>query len=308
MPGRSVSLSSICLLFMGFLLTAHADADGRICRQSQLPPQDGWKITEFPQSRLTFKADVDGDQREDVLEAERSSSLGGDVTGVTLRLTKDEKEIHAGSEVSRNWIVAVHSIPPELTDASRNMQRRLVEDALFPAICSEPDPSLSWLISSDKKSVWHSGSPVMPERYAVYYETPPKGLVLEKFLARDAGSQSVFPATSIWIEYTGSAHDDPFALRPAGRESNGFATLDENDRLKLLGTLHGVVILDKVQSRYAWVYVFEGGSKLGVGSILGAQFEGTRVTIEVQKFPQQVGNIEIDLANGAYRETWVAVE
>lgn len=308
MPGRSVNLPSLCAAFAGALLTAGAEAGEGICRESRLPPQDEWQVTEPPQRSLTFEADVDGDHRTDVLTAERYASPGSDVTGVTLRLTKDGTEIHAGSDVSRYWIVAVHPAPPELTGAARTRQRQLVEDALFPAICSRPDPSLSWLISTDKTPVWRGGSPKMPRHYAVYYETPPKGLLPETMPAADGGSDDASHAGPIWVEYAGSAHDDPFAIRPAGRESTGFETLDENDGFRLLATLHGVVLLDKARSRYAWVYVFEGGAKLGVGSILGARIDGTRVTIDVQRFPRHLGRIEIDPASGAYRETWTAVE
>ena len=150
MLGRSVILSSICAVVMVSLLSARAEADERTCRESRLPPQSDWQTTEVLPDlrgwRLTFKAGVDGDQREDVLEAAQYRSLGSDVTSVTLRLTKNGKEIHAGSDVSRYWIVAVHLVPPELSGDSRLAQRRLVEDALFPAVCSEPDPSLAWLI------------------------------------------------------------------------------------------------------------------------------------------------------------------
>ena len=132
MPGRSVILPGICALLMGSLLSARAEADERICRESRLPPKSEWQITEFPHSILTFKADVDGDQREDVLEAERYANLGGDLTSVTLRLTKDGKEFQAGTDFSTYVIVHVHPVPPELSGAARSMQRQLVEDALFP--------------------------------------------------------------------------------------------------------------------------------------------------------------------------------
>lgn len=296
MPGRSVIPPGLSAVLMGALLSAGVGADEGTCRESRLPPRDQWQVTEWPQSKLTFKADVDGDQRADVLEAERYASLGGDAIGVTLRLTKDGKEIRAGSDVSRHAMVAIHPVPPALTEAARSPQRRLVEDALFPAVCGAPDPSLSWLISADRTPVWHGGSPVMPGHYAVYYETPPKG------------PDDAAPAGPVWVEYMGSAHDDPHALRPRNREGSGFATLDENDRFRLLGSLHGVVLLDKARARHAWLYVFEGGAKLAVGSVLGARIEGTRVTIDVQRFPRFVGRIEIDPASGAYRETWTAVE
>jgi hypothetical protein len=93
-----------------------------------------------------------------------------------------------------------------------------------------------------------------------------------------------------------------------GEESGGFATLDENYGFRLLGTPHGVVVLDKAQTRYAWVYVFAGGSKLGVRSILGAKLEGARVTVTVQKFPRHLGWIGIDLTSGAYEEEWKVTE
>ena len=67
-------------------------------------------------------------------------------------------------------------------------------------------------------------------------------------------------------------------------------------------------MLDKLQSRHAWIYVHAGGSKLSVGSTLKARLEGTRATIELLRFPQQLGAVEIDLASGFFKESWQARE
>ncbi len=69
-----------------------------------------------------------------------------------------------------------------------------------------------------------------------------------------------------------------------------------------------MVVLDKAQTRYAWVYVFDGGAKLFVGSILGAKLEGARVTVTVHKFPRFIGWVDIDLTSGAYEEEWEVTE
>ena len=147
---------------------------------------------------------------------------------------------------------------------------------------------------------------------------------------RHEGSQAASSRGPQWLEYSGSAHTDPFAASPRpqrvripgdddsfarwaedrerDRESGGFTTLDENYGFRLLGTPHGVVVMDKAQSRYAWVYVFEGGSKLGFGSVLGAKLEGARVTVTVHKTPRFIGWVDIDLTSGAYEEEWEVTE
>ena len=305
MPPRRV----ICLLFCAVVVVpVSATADDRQCRTARLPPGIEWRTTTYPQSILTYKIDVDGDQKADLLDAEKYTSNLSDVTLVRLSLTKDEQVISVASETSNYWIVSVHAVPPEMTGAARTQARRLVEDVLFPATCSQPEGSLTWLVFGHETVRWQSGSPVLPENYAVYYETLPKSFVFDNGSKQDGGSSRDAPTGAVWVEYAGWAHDHPLSLSPAGREGRGFATLAETQRFKLLGTLHGVVALDKLQSRHAWIYVYAGGSKLGVGSIPEARLEGTRATIELLRFPQQAGTVEIDLASGAYAETWEARE
>jgi len=86
MPPRLVTWS---LLYAVIMASVPAKAEDRICRTAQLPPGTEWRTTTYPQSVLTFKIDVDGDQKADLLDAEKYTSNLSDVTSVRLSLTKD---------------------------------------------------------------------------------------------------------------------------------------------------------------------------------------------------------------------------
>ncbi len=298
--GRFIALVGTYVVALTFLAPGPTAADGTGCRESRFPPKDAWQPFDHGQRRLTVRSDVNGDGRDDLLEAEFYVSAAGGVTGVTLRLAGDTKDIDAGTEVSYHSIIAVHQVPPGLAGSARNRLREVVEDALFPGVCATPDPSLAWLLAAKKNPVWRTGTPAMPSHYAVLYQTPPKGL--PEVAVPDTAS-----GAPVWVEYQGAAHDDPFADGPGSRPDK-FTVMDENDRYRLLGTHHGLVAEDKARERFAWIYVFTGGAKLGLRSIVGAALDGNQVTARVQRFPRQVGQVEIDLATGAYRETWTAVE
>jgi len=228
---------------------------------------------------------VSGDENVDVpgveITVDRSSGNTLGSTTVTLRDASSNRTVQASFEVSFEQMANRHPVPLELRGTENEAWRRMVENAVFDEICTEPDPSLDRLMSMGEPLQWRSGEPSMPSNYAILVEGEVTG-------------------EPVWIEYLGVNH------RRLTTDAIGdrFEVVARKDELELLRSGHGAVVVDKQRGSYTWVYVFPGGKKLRFPSVSGGAFDEDSVIVDLEAPEIGEGDkrVRIDLQSGAVGE------
>ena len=278
------------------------------CRITPIAMQQKVSTDDYIDIPYTFEREIDGDGVVDVALLQKSGGSHASSIDGTLTLSATGEVIGLSSNTSFSSMINIHIVPPALVGNNRAAARLLAEDALFGVICSEPDPSMSRLLTMDGDIVWREGRPALPGTYTVYYPEAPVGLIPFIGAWSELGFDSGNPI-AVWIEYLGGTH----APRKEDWKENirlldeGFEVLAMTPRYRALGTRHGVVAFDVATDRYAWIYVFNGGHKLRWKSIENATIDGSEVTITVyikDLGARQMGTVTVDLYDGKYTEVW----
>jgi hypothetical protein len=263
------------------LLLALAAPPPPACRESRITAaveagDDGVR-------RRTHREDVDGDGRDDVLALEDSSGSGGGLVEATLTLSGG-RTLRASVEYSFSMLLDVLEVPEALRDPRDGKALDLQEEALFGAACPAPDPSLDWLLRTDKRLVWIEGPPVLPQTYVVRRPGAPVGRTRPE-----------------WVYYKGHTH-----AYDLGRGPNPPQELARSGTRVLVGTSHGVILTDPGRTRHAWIYVATPPHRLRFPSVLGARIVGDAAVITLTsgdgEFPAAARRtVRVDLATGAVR-------
>ena len=263
--------------------TAQDWSHGASCRDSRVSASR-WQ-REGGTARLRLEVDVDGDGLVDVLEAERSYGSGFSSTDVHLTLGGSGTQLRAEEGFAFTAITAINPVSKELLDPCHRAALVWIEEALFPRICTAPDPSLAWLLAPTKRLSWIAGAPEIPGPYAI--RIPAKraaGLLDAAYVG-----EKIDPKGEVWLFYAGGVH--------AHREMVELARMGGR---VLLGTAHGVILTNSQQSRHAWIYVYpgDGDVRLRSASIAGARIQGDMaiITLKGWRRPSQV---RINLKTGA---------
>lgn len=300
--------SAIALVLVGGTLTSTADSDGaqRIdparqpasCRDSRV----SWPEQAEIDKPLRFEVDVNGDGLIDVLEAKSSCGSGACGKTVQLTLAGSGVKIEAGNEFSFMSMIATDPVPKELLNPRHRDTLAWIEDALFARFCTDPDPSLAWLLASQKQLSWIEGAPQMPTHYAMR--------VLARRVAglpsvSNVPGETIDPDRAVWLSYAGAVHT---------MNSYKLVELARKGSRVLLGTAHGVILTNPERSRHAWIYVYPGDGevKLRFPSIASARLQGDTAIISINRYlnadglPQLPGRkeakplqVRIDLKTGA---------
>lgn len=265
---RSRGPSPLGLLGLAALLATGTAEAGSECRASRLLPWE-WTSDDGGVRRFRQEQDVDGDGRSDTLEGEESSGSGFGLTSVRLVLGSGER-FKADFQYSFSSICQTVAVPPALLEARHQGARELMEEALFGRVCTQPDPSLAWLLEPRKHLRWIAGPSVLPDTYV---------------LRRPGGDDVICEADGKpgrsgphWLWYGGHNH----AYR-GGEGPREPVVLAQAGPRVLLGTPHGVILTDPRRSRHAWVYVSRGQHKLRWPSVLKARIEGPIAVITLSR-------------------------
>lgn len=213
------------------------------------------------------------------VEVKTSSGSSSGSTYVILR-EPGGRRVEATFETSFERIVIRHPVPEALRGKANEARRRVVEEAAFDTICTQPDPSLARLLSPDERLRWLPGVPEMPQSYALFVEPPA-------------------PGEPYWIEYLGMNH----RRLTEDALSEQLERIERKGNLELLRSGHGAVVVDLERKVYAWVYVFAGGRKLRWPSVIGGKLEEGAVTLEIDRpvIGESRESVRIDLASGSVR-------
>jgi hypothetical protein len=228
---------------------------------------------------------VSGEQNVDARGVEISvrSSSGSAIssTAITLFDPRSKRRLEAGFEVRFDQMVTRHPLPEGVSDARDDAWRRMLEHSAFERVCSAPDPSLQRLLDQGAALHWWSGTPRMPDNYAVFVAA--------------SGSEA-----GQWIEYLGANHR---RLAPS-QFSDELQLVDQRGPLRLLRSGHGAVVVDAQRQAYAWVYIYPGGRKLRLPSVVAGTFEGDSIVLQIDQPATGAANqrVEIDLRTGNVRE------
>lgn len=299
-------LATLLIASFGWLRCSPAFADEANCRTA-LPPSE--IISRGGVNDIAvFTRDVDGDDIADSLHLHKSRDNAMSRAQGTLTQSASRDTVEISTTTSFFTMINIHIVPAELAGTDQTEARRLVEDALFDRVCSQPDPSLSWLLDLENTVAWREGRPALPGSYTVYFPEAPIGLIPFIGAWSELGLGSEHPV-AVWVEYSGATHAPTShdLKSKASLLDNSFELLATTSRYRVLGTRHAVAILDVATGRYAWLYVFRGGHKLLWRSVASATINGGEVAITAHiKDPeaQQAGIITVNLFNDGYAETW----
>lgn len=234
------------------------------CRNSRV----SWPGPAESDKPLRLEVDVNGDGLIDLLKGESSCGSGACGKRVQLALAGSGVRLHASAEFSLLRVLEITPVPKELIDPRHLGPLTWIEEALFPRICTEPEPSLAWLLARQKRLDWIDGAPRMPTHYAM--RVAARRVAGLRNVTNVAG-ENIDRGGEVWLFYAGGVHTmNPDKLVELARKG---------DRV-LLGTAHGVIFTNPERSKHAWIYVHSGNgeSKLRFPSISGARlYEDTAI-------------------------------
>lgn len=227
---------------------------------------------------------VSGEQNVDApgVEIAVASNSGSLISTTRVKVFEptSKRTTEATFEVAFDWMLNPQPLSDGLTSEVDAAWLRMLEHSAFEAVCSAPDPSLQRLLTQDTSLQWWSGTPYMPDNYAVFI--PAAGNV-----------------AAHWLEYLGFNH----RRLTAERSSEELLLIDQQGTMQLLRSGHGAVVVDTGRQAYAWVYVFPGGRELRSPSVIGGSFQGNTVILKLDHptpaLPSQ--QIAIDLHSGGIR-------
>jgi predicted esterase len=236
-----------------------------------------------------ISADWDGDGIDDSVCGTRGSE-------VQISLTKSARKLKVASCSYNHNIMCVQPVPPELLALPSDAARIAVEDLLFGAVCEKPDPSLQRLMEEPSVIRWHPGSPAILDNYATY--STDAGFI-RRWRAQAGPEMAEAKVKAVWVEYLSGTHRDMLSRTELRQD---FRILAEEPDRSLLGTSHGVVLVDRRKGQYAWIYVHPGGQVLRFSTIKAARFEKNNAVVSLSLGQYEtIGDARIDLATGQTR-------
>lgn len=250
--------------------------DAKNCRPS--PFADSPRTADGSQSRLEVKGSQNSDlPGVDMTITEESGSLVS-ATTVVLHARSDEPDARVDFETRLDRMVTVHRIPNDMLGKDQRERRRAVADAAFTLTCARPEPSLERLLERGRALRWYDGRPELPTNYVLHAEET------------DGGATE-------WVEYLGANH----SRRTQDSPADDLHLLHAKGELELRGSAHGAVIVNSRTRRFAWIYVYPGGSKLRFPSVrAGTLTEGRAVLrLNQPEFDHDETLVEVDLVTGA---------
>jgi hypothetical protein len=230
------------------------------------------------QSRLELSGSQNSDLPGFAMTVTEESGSLVSATTVVLRAQNGEPDTQVNFETPLDRMVTVHPVPNELLGKSQSERRLAVLDGAFALICAKPDPSLERLLERGQPLHWYSGSPELPTNYA---------------LQADASGTRA----KEWVEYLGANH----RRRDVSNDANEMQLLHKIGELELRASAHGAVIVDVHAKRYAWIYVYPGGSKLRFPSVRSGTIEAGRVVLNLNEpeLDHEETAVGVELATGA---------
>jgi len=237
------------------------------CRVVQWRPPETWPEGEDGARTHSIALDADEDRREDELVARfetqtpDGSAPPDDGLNGTIRIRLDlaggREPILAEMTEPIDGMLSVVPVPSALVENS--LLRGVIESVFFQRLCRTPEPRLERLLYPDAAIAWVSGEP----RDVVPYTLFTNSAELLAHLGSDA--------TAAWVRY---------GHRTFARHS--LRELDESGPYRLLGSAHGVALVQEEPSRHAWIYVGDGaGANSEEPTVLDARFEMGKVVIEL---------------------------
>jgi hypothetical protein len=300
---------------LGSVAVAHADSSPPVaattCHES--PFEHSWSRdvyhsseeahSPYPTSawvsKLSVKRDLDGDGEIDSLDGERVESYRWSERKVTLRL--GTRSFTATAALDFHSMAAFTSVPAPLTHDAR--ARAIVEDVLFPRVCSAPDPALARMLAPSAPLSWRRAPLAVPRSYAVYSTQPADRALVQPDEEEAGQGQAPEDTGGVWMFFDG----DELGPKPHGFDLYSSAprvVRKGTRRLKLLA--HAVLVEEG--ERQAWLYVATEGSHRtpdGAGGQLprtptveAARLDGGQVVVE--RCDDET--LRIDLATGATTE------
>lgn len=234
-----------------------------------------WVLDEHGIYVATAARDVDGDGTPDSLKLRRSTGSGSSSTSARLRLSGDGRVIEASTSTSFYAMINYQAVPKELMEPGLEKARDFIEEALFPAMRSQPEASLEVLLRPGNPARWLKGPPRLPHNYALLIED------VGQFLEKTALSPAIYEDLKffleeqgvdgpLWLEYLGDNHS--LYGKHARPNPDMTRKFDENETHSLLASKHGVILYDKASGDYRWIFVSRGGIKLRHPTIESAKF------------------------------------
>lgn len=272
------------LLSLLFALAASAEA------ASSCQPSEVYEVARTPTG---VRRDLDDDGVPDRLQVKDEDSGSAFYSArVEVQLSSLPRPVRITTGQSFESFLSFTEIPKELLAPGRRAAREAVAAALFGTVCRAPDASLAWLLDG-RTLRWQNGPPELPDNYMI----ESANLTMAPTRAgRWPEAEIQLPRNPAWIGYLGVNH----RRADSGSElSASFKVLAERPGQQLLGTAHGVVLVDTERNRHAWLYVQAGGQKLRWPTLTGARFDGQRALITVELgVAMRKGLVAVDLASG----------